>query len=79
MPTTPEEFAKLRGFSPRRVRQLARELGACRILGNKMSLEDEDVRTLLEALKPCPLPSSGAARSGIIGAPSARQAMPRHE
>ena len=70
MPITPETFAKECGFSPRRVRQLARELGACRILGNRMSLEPEDVRALLEALKPCPSPSSAAARSGTTAAPS---------
>lgn len=56
MPVTPREFAAARGFSERAVRKKARELGTCRILGNRMILEDEDVRALLEALKPNPLP-----------------------
>lgn len=49
---TPEEVAKHFGWSPRKVRQLARKLGACSILGNRMVMRHEDVATLLEATKP---------------------------
>lgn len=75
MPMTPEAFAKEWGFSPRRVRQLARQLGACRILGNAMRLSDDDVRAILEALKPCPSPSidGRAEKSGITAGRSGHQ------
>lgn len=49
---TPEDLAKRLGFSSRRVRRLARDLGACRILGNRMVLLQQDVNVILEALKP---------------------------
>jgi integrase len=51
---TPAEVADRLGWSERRVRDKARELGACRILGNRMVLLPQDVDVLLEATK-CPL------------------------
>jgi hypothetical protein len=36
---TPEELAEKTGWSPRRVREVARGLGACRIMGNRMVLK----------------------------------------
>lgn len=51
---TPDEIAKKFGWSPRHVRKLAREIGACRLLGNRMVLLEEDVKALLEATKPVP-------------------------
>lgn len=51
---TPEELGKRMGWSARRVRNLARELGACRILGNRMRLTRDDVEAILEATKPKP-------------------------
>jgi len=51
---SPEAFAKEMGWAPKRVRRLAKKLGACRILGNRMALMPEDVQTILEATKPCP-------------------------
>ena len=54
---TPAELAKRMGWSERRVRDLARRLGACRILGNRMVLTKEDVDAILEATKPAPLRS----------------------
>ena len=51
---TPEEIAKKFGWSPRHVRKLAREIGACRLLGNRMVLLEEDVKMLLDATKPVP-------------------------
>src|SRR6266403_1881216 len=67
--TTPEELARHMGWAPKRVRRLAKRLGACRILGNRMALMSEDVQTILEATKPCPLKSIGVkeALSGNIG------------
>ncbi|MFQ6186374.1 helix-turn-helix domain-containing protein [Sinorhizobium meliloti] len=53
---TPEEVAHHFGISPRRVRQMARELGACRIFGNRMFLLPADVEAILEASKPKPKP-----------------------
>ena len=40
---SPADLAKRMGWSERRVRGLAREIGACRILGNRMALTKEDV------------------------------------
>lgn len=51
---TPEEIAEKFGWSPRHVRKLAREIGACRLLGNRMVLLEEDVKALLDATKPMP-------------------------
>lgn len=53
---TPDQIAKHFGWSPRKVREFAREIGACRILGNKMVLTQEDLDALIEASKPAPLP-----------------------
>lgn len=67
-PISPEEFAKDMGWAPKRVRRLARQLGACRILGNRMALMPEDVQRILEHTQPCPSPSIVApeAISGTI-------------
>lgn len=67
--TTPEALADHMGWSERRVRDLARRLGACRILGNRMVLLGEDVAAIMEAAKPCPSRSISApeALSGTIG------------
>ncbi|MGB3811671.1 MAG: hypothetical protein WA950_00470 [Shinella sp.] len=51
---TPEELAIHFGWSPRKIREFARQTGACRILGNRMVFTQEDVNALLEALKPPP-------------------------
>lgn len=67
--TTPEELAEQAGWSPRRVREVARGLGACRIMGNRMVLTDEDVAAILEASRPCPSKSTVEAKSGITVAP----------
>src|SRR3954468_14722378 len=64
---TPAQFAQRYGWSERRVRDKARELGACRILGNRMVLLPEDITTLLEATK-CPSSYTGAAKFGITAA-----------
>src|SRR6185437_4159280 len=65
---SPEAFAKQMGWSPKRVRRLAKKLVACRILSNRMSLLPEDVSANLEASK-CPTGSS-AAKSAASSAKS---------
>src|SRR5260221_1801770 len=65
--TIPAELAERLGWSERRLRDLARRLGACRVLGNRMILLPEDVRTIMEASK-CRSISTSAARSGTTGA-----------
>ena len=52
---SPAELAKRLGWSERRIRVLARELGACRILGNRMALTKEDVDAILEATRQAPM------------------------
>ncbi|MUZ72936.1 hypothetical protein GOZ90_09600 [Agrobacterium vitis] len=49
---TPEDVAKKFGWSPRKLRAKAREIGACRILGNRMVLLEADVAQILEASRP---------------------------
>ena len=56
---TPEDLAKqMPGWGAKTVRRLAKKLGACRILGNRMVLLPEDVQTILKATQPCPSESS---------------------
>ena len=64
--TTPEALAASMGVSERRVRNLARRLGACRIFGKRMVLLGEDVAAIMEAVRPCPSKSidAKAALSG---------------
>lgn len=50
--TTPEALAEHMGWSPRRVRKVARDLGACRVMGNRMVLLPVDVVAILRAAKP---------------------------
>lgn len=53
--TTPEMLAKQIGCSPRLLRRLAREHGACHIIGKTMFLTDEDVAKLLAATQRPPV------------------------
>lgn len=69
--TTPEALAKQLGWGAKRVRRLAKRLGACRILGNRMALLPEDVQAILEATKPCPSRSIDV-REALSGATGAR-------
>jgi len=64
--TTPAELAKQFGWAEKRVRHLAKRLGACRILGNRMVFLPEDVRAIMEATKPCPSKSI-AVREALSG------------
>lgn len=51
---TPAELANRLGVSERRIRAMARQLGACHLFGNKMLLMQEDVDAIIEASKPPP-------------------------
>lgn len=67
--TTPSELAKHLGWAEKRVRVLARKLGACRISGNRMIMLPADVTAIMEATRPCPSKSIDVreALSGNIG------------
>ena len=64
--TTPEALALDIGLSPRRVRKIARAIGACRIIGNCMFLLSEDVKVIVEAAKSCPSKSTNEEKSTTI-------------
>jgi len=66
--TTPEELAQRLGWSEKRLRSLARRIGACRVLGNRMRFLPDDVAAIMEATKPCPSRSIDAQEvmSGTI-------------
>jgi len=57
-PITPEAFAKDMGWGAKRVRQLAKKLGACCILGNRMVLLPRHLEIITKATEPCPSSSS---------------------
>ena len=67
--TTPDKLAKSTGWSSRRIRETARALGACHIMGNRMTLTAENVKVILEASRPCPSNCIGAEKSGTTAAP----------
>jgi hypothetical protein len=73
--TTPADLAKRCGWSERRVRDLARRLGACRILGRRMVLTKKDVDAILEATRPAPLPRMVRPPSGWDGIPDKTMKM----
>ena len=52
--TTPADLAQRLGWSERHVRDLARRLGACRVLGNRMVMLPDDVAAILEATSHAP-------------------------
>src|ERR1017187_5378932 len=51
---TPAQLAKQLGWAEKRVRRLAKQLGACSILGNRMVLLPRHVDKIMEATEPCP-------------------------
>lgn len=62
---TPDEFAKHYGWSPRKIREIARKIGACRIMGNRMILLQADIDAILEFSRPEPAPpNAGDRRTG---------------
>src|SRR5687768_6250205 len=65
----PAELASELGCSERKIRRLARGLGACRIFGKTMVLLPEDVEAIFEAARPCPSPSIAGVKSGTTAEP----------
>lgn len=64
---TPEQVAAHLGCSPRKLRSLAREFGCCSIVGNRMTLTEKDVLSLMEACRPKPTaraPEGGGSTRG---------------
>lgn len=53
-PVTPEAFAREMGWAPKRVRRLAKKLGACCVLGNRMALLPHHIDQIIKATEPCP-------------------------
>jgi hypothetical protein len=64
---TSKQFSKQYGWSDRRVRALAKKLGACCILGNRMTLLPDHVEAILEYTK-CPSSSTVVAGSSTTAA-----------
>jgi hypothetical protein len=60
---TPAMLAEKWGVSERHLRRIARELGACRVMGKAMWFTEDDVRTIEEAQR-CRSSSGSGARSG---------------
>lgn len=50
--TTPEALAEATGWSERRIRKVARALGACVVMGGRMVLLQEDTAIIVKAAKP---------------------------
>ena len=67
-PITPSEAAARLGVSERALRTVAREIGACSIIGRAMILTERDIAAILEATRPCSK-STSAATSGTSQAP----------
>ncbi|MBW7947566.1 MAG: hypothetical protein H3C60_14325 [Sphingomonadaceae bacterium] len=71
--TVKQLIAKFEEFgmkvNDRGLRKIPRAVGACRILGKEMFFTEDDVRNLVEAMKPCPSSSTSAAVSGTTEAP----------
>jgi hypothetical protein len=61
--TTPDELADHLGWSPRRVRSLARGLGVARVMGNRIVLLPQDVEAIMEASR-CRSKSTSVVKSG---------------
>ena len=68
---SPEALAQEMGWGVKRVRRLAKKLGACCILGNRMALLPRHVEIITKATEPCPSDSTGLkeVQSGTTAAP----------
>jgi hypothetical protein len=67
----PGDLAKDLGWSEKRLRRLAKRLGACCVLGNRMILLPRHVDLITKAVEPCPSHCIDVKRveSGTIGGP----------
>ena len=68
----PAKLAKDLGWSEKRLRSLAKRLGACAVLGNRMILLPRHVDLIMKAVEPCPSSCTDVRRveSGTIAGPS---------
>src|ERR1700743_3057492 len=74
--TTPKDLARHLGWPERRVRRIAKALGACLISGDCMTLTKDDVLKIMESQR-CPSSSTCATGSGIIAEQLARLSVDR--
>ena len=65
----PDDLAAALGCSPRRIREMARHIGACRLFGKTMVLLPDDVAAILEAARPRPLASTAWPTTRTTAAP----------
>lgn len=61
---TAAEVAAHIGCNERRLRSLARSIGACREIGKTLVLTEGDVQAILEATRSCPSSSTSAVPDG---------------
>jgi hypothetical protein len=54
----------------RAVRERARKIGACRIIGKAMMILPDDLEAILEDMRPCPSGSTSGERFGTMSARS---------
>jgi hypothetical protein len=73
----PEEVAEHFGWSARKLREKAREIGACRVLGNRMVLTQGDVARLLEATRPPVKPDPQSGHERLLKIRAAQEMKPR--
>lgn len=64
---TPDAVAAHLGVSERTLRDMARQLGACRMFGNKMILTEGDVQLIMEAAR-CPSLGKGVPAPSLWNA-----------
>lgn len=76
---TVREFARHTGWSERRLREIARKIGACRIVGNRMLLTKADVEAIFEASRPCPANDLLSTREEISGTTGVRLPVNAYE
>jgi hypothetical protein len=74
---TPEDFAEHFGASARTVRETARRIGACAVIGQRMILLTDHVTRILAEMTPCPSNSPVAPASGTLSELSPDDAFAR--
>jgi hypothetical protein len=65
----PRELAKDLQWSEKRLRRLAKRLGACCVLGNRMILRPHHVEIIMKAVEPCPSNCTDEKQSGTTAEP----------
>ena len=67
--TTPDALAGHLQVPVRTLKELARKIGACSIIGKNMFFTENDVKAIMEATRPCPSSSESVVTSGTTAAP----------